>query len=223
MAGHVPAVWIRNRYSAQQKPWRNDIRPCLAHLGPRRRFRVRAWARVNLPFRFKLWLGKGVAWPEPWRTSRPSTLRAGKSESWKAARAFSGRRPTRSNLGPTIASQKIGRARNQLLTFCDYPGEVDRHQQYVGAQAPTVRGCQPKKSPTATRAMWAAEAEAEYDNHRHRQGSGPQPLNVSSSKSWLGQEPNRQTRRSKIGVGNYHRPHTARRISSGSSARNPGH
>ena len=54
---------------------------------------------------------------------------------------------------------KVARARDQLLTFCDYPGEVD----------PTNNGSEQKLRPSVIqrkvtngyRAMWAAEAEAD--------------------------------------------------------------
>jgi transposase len=54
---------------------------------------------------------------------------------------------------------KVVRARDQLLTFCDYPGEGE----------PTNNGSERKLRPSAIqrkvtngdRAMWAAEAEAD--------------------------------------------------------------
>jgi transposase len=64
--------------------------------------------------------------------------------------------------GCTLARKlqaKVARARDQLLTFCDYPGEVD----------PTNNGSERKLRPSVIqrkvtngyRAMWAAEAEAD--------------------------------------------------------------
>ena len=54
---------------------------------------------------------------------------------------------------------KVGRAQDQLLIFCDYPGEVEAHQQHLGAKAAALRD--PAETVTGYRAMWAAQAEAD--------------------------------------------------------------
>jgi Transposase IS66 family len=61
--------------------------------------------------------------PEPARTSRPRPWRE-KSESWKNSSKPFWRAPTGCDLAGELQA-KIGRARGQLLTFCDFPGEVD--------------------------------------------------------------------------------------------------
>ena len=54
---------------------------------------------------------------------------------------------------------KIGRARDQLLTFCDYPGEVDITNNTSERK---LRPCVIQRKVTnGYRAMWAAEAEAD--------------------------------------------------------------
>ena len=54
---------------------------------------------------------------------------------------------------------KIGRARNQLLTFCDYPGEVDVTNNTSERK---LRPCViQRKITNGYRAMWAAQAEAD--------------------------------------------------------------
>ena len=54
---------------------------------------------------------------------------------------------------------KIGRARDQLLTFCDYPGEVDATNN--GSER-KLRPCVIQRKVTnGYRAMWAAQAEAD--------------------------------------------------------------
>ena len=54
---------------------------------------------------------------------------------------------------------KIGRARDQLLTFCDYPGEVDVTNNTSERK---LRPCVIQRKVTnGYRAMWAAEAEAD--------------------------------------------------------------
>ena len=54
---------------------------------------------------------------------------------------------------------KIGRARDQLLTFCDFPGEVDVTNNTSERK---LRPCVIQRKVTnGYRAMWAAEAEAD--------------------------------------------------------------
>jgi transposase len=54
---------------------------------------------------------------------------------------------------------KIGRARDQLLTFCDYPGEVEATNN--GSER-KLRPCVIQRKVTnGYRAMWAAKAEAD--------------------------------------------------------------
>jgi transposase len=54
---------------------------------------------------------------------------------------------------------KIRRAQNQLLTFCDYPGEVDATNN--GSEQ-KLRPCVIQRKVTnGYRAMWAAQAEAD--------------------------------------------------------------
>jgi transposase len=54
---------------------------------------------------------------------------------------------------------KIARARDQLLTFCDYPGEVDATNN--GSER-RLRPCVIQRKVTnGYRAMWAAKAEAD--------------------------------------------------------------
>ena len=56
MAGHKPTVWISDRYSAQQKHGERH-QTCLAHLARDTAFALEHGSD-DLPFRFKLWLGK---------------------------------------------------------------------------------------------------------------------------------------------------------------------
>ena len=54
---------------------------------------------------------------------------------------------------------EIGRARNQLLTFCDHPGEVDVTNNTSERK---LRPCViQRKITNGYRAMWAAQAEAD--------------------------------------------------------------
>ena len=54
---------------------------------------------------------------------------------------------------------KISRARDQLLTFCDYPGEVDATNN--GSER-RLRPCViQRKITNGYRSMWAAQTEAD--------------------------------------------------------------
>jgi hypothetical protein len=91
-------------------------------------------------------------WPAT-SSSRSSTARticrSASSSGWQ-------RRST--SPGPDLQA-KIGRARDQLLTFCDYPGEVDVTNNTSERK---LRPCVIQRKVTnGYRAMWAAEAEAD--------------------------------------------------------------
>ena len=114
MGGHVPAVWISDRYSAQQK---HGVRhqTCLAHLARDTAFALEHGAD-DLPFRFKLWFGKAFDL-------------AGAIESFAALTIARKKRELESSLAALLIAAtgcarqlqaKIARARDQLLTFCDY-------------------------------------------------------------------------------------------------------
>ena len=67
-------------------------------------------------------LAKRSTWSEPSLIS-PHRLSRGKSENWKgSSKLYLPREP--GAISPELQA-KIGRAQDQLLTFCDYPGEVD--------------------------------------------------------------------------------------------------
>src|SRR5208282_6333608 len=86
-----------------------------------------------------------------------STLARKKRELEKQLEAFL-RAPTGCDLARELQA-KIGRARNQLLTLCDYPGEVDVTNNTSERK---LRPCVIQRKVTnGYRAMWAAEAEAD--------------------------------------------------------------
>ena len=70
---------------------------------------------------------------------------------------------------------KIGRAQDQLLIFCDYPGEVEATNN--GSER-KLRPCVIQRKVTnGYRAMWAAQAEADVhttvDTARLKGGANP--------------------------------------------------
>jgi transposase len=56
-------------------------------------------------------------------------------------------------------AQAIWRARDQLLTFCEYPGEVEATNN--GSERKLRPGVIQRKVTNGYRAMWAAQAEAD--------------------------------------------------------------
>ena len=155
MAGHVPEVWISDRYSAQQSHGERH-QTCLAHLA-----RDAAYAVENgsddLPMRFKLWLVKAFDLAATLADGAASTLARKKRglEKWLAALLAAA---TTCELARELQA-KIGRARDQLLTFCDYGGEVEPTNNRSERR---LRPCVIQRKVTnGYRAMWAAQAEAD--------------------------------------------------------------
>ena len=155
MDGHVPAVWISDRYAAQQKHGARQ-QTCLAHLARDTAFALEHGVD-DLPLRFKLWFGKAFDLADRITGFAASTI-ARKKRELESSLAALLLAATRCELARKLQA-KIARARDQLLTFCDYPGEVE----------PTNNGSERKLRPCVIqrkvtngyRAMWAAQAEAD--------------------------------------------------------------
>ena len=155
MDGHVPKVWISDRYSAQQKHGEQQ-QTCLAHLARDTAFALEHGAD-DLPLRFKLWFGKVFGL-------------AGSIAGLAASTIVRKKRALESSLAVLLAATsscplardlqaKINRARGQLLTFCNYPGEVEATNN--GSER-KLRPCVIQRKVTnGYRAMWAAKAEAD--------------------------------------------------------------
>ena len=155
MDGHVPEVWISDRYAAQQSHGRRH-QTCLAHLARDTNFALDN-SSDGLPLSFKLWFDSAFALARVIPDRAPSTVATKKRQLEKRlARLLSVK------TGCTLAQElqaKIARARHQLLTFCDYPGEVDATNN--GSER-KLRPCVIQRKVTnGYRAMWAAQAEAD--------------------------------------------------------------
>ncbi len=162
MAGHKPAVWISDRYSAQQKHGERH-QTCLAHLARDTAFALEHGSD-DLPLRFKLWLGRAFALARTIVDFAASTLARKKRELEKQLSTLLAA-PTGCDLARELQA-KIGRARDQLLTFCDHPGEVDvanntseRKFRPCVIQRKGPAGA--ARSANGYHAMWAAKAEAD--------------------------------------------------------------
>jgi transposase len=155
MEGWAPAVWISDRYSAQQS---HGIKhqTCLAHLARDAAFAFEHGSD-DLPLRFKLWLGRAFDLAKDITGFAASTLASKKRGLEKQLAALLAA-PTGCDLAQELQA-KIGRARHQLLTFCDFPGEVDVTNN---ASERKLRPCVIQRKVTnGYRAMWAAQAEAD--------------------------------------------------------------
>lgn len=154
MDGHRPKVWLSDRYSAQQNHGERH-QTCLAHLA-----RDVAYAHEHgadrLPMRLKLWFGKAFALAAGISTFAASTIAAKQRALERELDAILGT-PTQCELARQVQS-KIGRARDQLLTFCDFPGKVEATNN--GCERALRPAVIQRKVTNGYRAMWAAKAEA---------------------------------------------------------------
>src|SRR5829696_189895 len=121
MGGHRPAVWLSDRYAAQQGHGLAH-QTCLAHLARDVAYAVEV-GDDPVPFRLQLWLNAVLAL-------------AGRVTDLAAATLAAKRRSLDRQLGAILATSsacdltralqaKIGRARDQLLVFLDHPGRVE--------------------------------------------------------------------------------------------------
>ena len=135
MAGHQPEVWISDRYTGQQGHGLHH-QTCLAHLDRKARF-VEQHGTDLIGMRLKLWLDRAF----------------GLARDLDAILATA----TDCELAHELLGQ-IRRARDQLLTFCDFPGKVDATNN-VSERALRPSVIQ-RKVTNGYRAKWAADAEA---------------------------------------------------------------
>jgi transposase len=155
MGGHVPKVWISDRYSAQQKHGARH-QTCLAHLARDTAFALEHGVD-DLPLRFKLWFGRAFDLANGIAGFAASTIIRKKRELESSLAALLVA-ATECELARHLQA-KIARARDQLLTFCDYPGEVEATNN--GSER-KLRPCVIQRKVTnGYRAMWAAQAEAD--------------------------------------------------------------
>jgi len=155
MGGHEPNVWISDRYAAQQNHGAAH-QTCLAHLARDTAFALEHGSD-DLPLRFKLWFGKAFDLAADIAHFAASTI-ASKKRALENQLADILGAATECDLARRLQA-KIGRARDQLLTFCDYPGEVEATNN--GSER-RLRPCVIQRKVTnGYRAMWAAKAEAD--------------------------------------------------------------
>ncbi len=154
MDGHRPAVWLSDRYAAQQGHGAAH-QTCLAHLARDVAYAVEV-SEDRLPWRLQLWLQAVFSLSERVTTLATSTLAAKRRA---LERQLADILAAASSCDLTRALQaKISRARDQLLTFLDHPGAVEAtNNACERALRPAVVQ---RKVTNGYRAMWAARGEA---------------------------------------------------------------
>lgn len=155
MDGHRPQVWCSDRYSAQQGHGRAH-QTCLAHLARDVAY-VEEASEDMLASRLRLWVGRAFALADGIETFAASTI-AAKRRALERSLTDILVTPTPCDLARDL-QQKFRRARDQLLTFAAWPGQVP----------PTNNACEralrpaviQRKVTNGYRAMWAASGEAD--------------------------------------------------------------
>jgi transposase len=154
-AGHRPAVWLSDRYSAQQGHGLAQ-QTCLAHLARDVAHALEA-SDDPVPFRLKLWLASAFALADDIAHLAASTVAAKRRALDRRLDAILAA-PSGCELARALQA-KLRRARDQLLTFAAWGGQVaatnnacERHLRPAVIQRKVTNGY---------RALWAAEGEAD--------------------------------------------------------------
>ena len=123
MDGHRPAVWLSDRYSAQQGHGERQ-QTCLAHLARDVAYALDA-GDDPVALRLKLWLGSAFALARSITTLAASTIAARRRKLERAIDDILAA-PTVCDLARDIQN-RMRRARDQLMTFASFPGQVEAH------------------------------------------------------------------------------------------------
>src|SRR5215208_3547348 len=154
MDGHTPEVWLSDRYAAQQGHGVSQ-QTCLAHLARDVAYALEA-SEDPVPLRLKLWLTSAFALADSVAHLAASTL-AAKRRSLERRLAAILAAPTSCALARAL-QDKLRRARDQLLTFVDWGGQVGATNNACERDLrPAVIQ---RKVTNGYRAMWAAQGEA---------------------------------------------------------------
>ena len=154
MDGHRPAVWISDRYTAQQGHAAAH-QTCLAHLARDVAYVVEV-SDDPVPWRLQIWLHSVFALAERVTDLAPSTLAAKRRTLDRQLGAILAT-PSRCDLTRDLQA-KIGRARDQLLVFLAHPGAVEPTNN--GSERLLRPAVIQRKITNGYRAMWAAQGEA---------------------------------------------------------------
>ena len=155
MDGHRPAVWISDRYTAQQGHAAAH-QTGLTHLARDVAYAVDT-SHDPVPWRLQLWLQSVFALAERATDLAASTLAAKRRSLDRQLGAILAT-PSRCDLTRDLQA-KIGRARRQLLVFLDHPCAVEPTNN--GSERLLRPAVIQRKMTNGYRAMWAAEGEAD--------------------------------------------------------------
>lgn len=155
MAGHQPDVWIPDRYSGQQGHG-HHLETCLAHLDRKARS-VEKHGSDLIGMRIKLWLSEAVGFARDIATLAAPTVNTRRRKLLRDLDAIIGTATDCKQA--TELLKQIRRARDQLLTFCDFPGKVDATNN-ISERALRLSVIQ-RKVTNGYRAKWAVDAEAD--------------------------------------------------------------
>ena len=155
MDGHRPAVWISDRYTAQQGHAAAH-QTCLAHLARDVAYVVET-SDDPVPWRLQLWLRSVFALAEHVTDLATSTLAAKRRSLDRQLGAILAT-PSGCDLTRDLQA-KISRARHQLLVFLAHPGVVDATNN--GSERLLRPFVVQRKVTNGYRAMWAAAGEAD--------------------------------------------------------------
>ncbi len=153
MGDHRPKIWLSDGYSAQQKHGHHH-QTCLAHLARDIAYGVENSADY-LPFHLKLWMDRVFVLAREVTTCAASTIKRKKHE---LQRNLAGlvRTPCACPVAEELRG-KMARASPKLLTFLDFPGEVDvTNNACERALRPSVIQ---RKVTNGFRSMWAAQGD----------------------------------------------------------------
>jgi transposase len=148
-----PKLWLSDGYSAQQGHGERH-QTCLAHLARDVAYAVQASCDM-VPFRLKLWLDKVFQLAQGLTTYAASTVRRKRRDIEATLADILATRPT-CEIAETVRA-KMARASPRLLTFLDYPGEIEITNN--GCERALRPAVIQRKVTNGFRSMWAAQGD----------------------------------------------------------------
>ncbi len=153
MGDYRPKLWLSDGYSAQQNHGHHH-QTCLAHLARDIAYAVEV-SDDMVPFRLKLWLDKVFTLARTITDFAASTLKAKKRALENTLADILATSPE-CQIAETVRA-KLARASPRLLTFLDYPAEVEvTNNACERALRPAVIQ---RKVTNGFRSMWAAQGD----------------------------------------------------------------
>jgi len=153
MGEHKPEIWLSDGYSAQQNHGAHH-QTCLAHLARDVAYGLEA-SNDQVPFRLQLWLDRVFALARAIKTYAQSTLKAKKRQLENTLADILLARPA-CEVAEALRA-KFARASPQLLTFLDFPGQVEvTNNACERSLRPAVIQ---RKNTNGFRSMWAARGD----------------------------------------------------------------